>query len=187
MEGMNMKRLTLKALLLAAIATTPLLAHADHDRFDRRDRFDLGQLSWRMGPDHGRGHEIYFRYPGDRDWLRAPGAAVDVGDGWVIGVDRHSGGYGIYRWSGRDWQRMPGAAVDIGGSYQSPWVVNDRGERYHWTGYDWRRDASYGRRDDDRGRNNRGRDDNDWRNSYRDGDHNDRRDDRDERGGWDKR
>jgi len=173
-----MKKLALQIVLLAAAATQPLLAHADHERYDSRSRFNISQLSWRMGPDYGRGHEIYFRYPGDRDWRRAPGAAVDVGDGWVIGTDRRSGGFGIYRWSGNDWQRMPGAAVDIGGSYDNPWVVNDRGLRFHWTGYEWRADNNFSRRDerrderrddwrDERDRNNRGRDDNDWRNSWR--------------------
>ena len=29
---------------------------------------------------------------------------------------------------------MPGTAVEIGGSYRQPWVVNDRGIRFVWTG-----------------------------------------------------
>ena len=168
-----MKRLTLQALLLATLVSQPLLALADHDDDDRRPR-NTGALDWRLGADLGyRRNEIYYRYPGERRWVRAPGSAVDVGDGWVIGTDRRNGGYGIYRWNGRDWQRMPGAAVEIGGSFQSPWVVNDRGERFRWAGNEWRQEAGYGPRDrDDRRRNerdDRSRDNDDWRNSYRDG------------------
>lgn len=172
-----MKRLTIQALLLATLAAQPMLAQADHDRFDRNDRFDISALQWRLGPDYGRGHEILFRAPGERRWQRAPGAAVDVGDGWVIGTDRRSGGFGIYRWNGRDWQRMPGAAVEIGGSYREPWVVNDRGERFQWSGSNWRQVRGIGRRDQ--------RDRNDYRQSFRDddrGDWQDRDDYRGERG-----
>lgn len=160
-----MKTLTLRALLLATLATQPLLALADHNDDDRRSR-TTGGLDWRLGADLGfRGNDIYYRYPGERRWLRAPGSAVDVGDGWVIGTDRRNGGYGIYRWNGRDWQRMPGAAVEIGGSFQSPWVVNDRGERFRWAGNEWRQEAGFGSRDRD---NRRSNDRDDWRNSYRD-------------------
>lgn len=82
-------------------------------------------------------YEIY-RWTGN-GWQRVRGSAIDVADGWVIGTDRRSGGYGIYRWNGRQFQRMPGAAVEIGGSYEQPWVINDRGERLEWTGRDWRK------------------------------------------------
>ncbi len=157
-----MNKLTIKLLRLATLAAQPLLAQADHERFDRNDRYDSSALQWRLGPDYGRGHEIYFRYPGERRWQRAPGAAVDVGDGWVIGTDRRSGGFGIYRWSGRDWQRMPGAAVEIGGSYHSPWVVNDRGERFEWNGRQWRAIRSFSRR------NERNRERDDYRRSFDD-------------------
>ncbi|MES2605905.1 MAG: hypothetical protein V4603_13290 [Pseudomonadota bacterium] len=152
-----MKRLILKALVLATLVSQPLLAQAQ-DRYDRRS-YDISELAWRSGPDRGRGHEIYFRYPGNRDWVRAPGAAFDVGDGWVLGTDRRNGGYGIYRWNGRDWQRMPGAAIDIGGSFRNPWVVNDRGERFHWSGSSWRQDSSYRRNGNNNGWNDNRRDD----------------------------
>lgn len=159
-----MKKYLLQALLLAGCAGLPLLATADHDDRDDR-RWSGSSIEWRDGP----GTNIYFRYPGDHDWRRAPGSAHDVGDGWVIGTDRRNGGYGIYRWSGNGWQRMPGAAVEIGGSYNNPWVINDRGERFAWTGYEWReelRDRNYRR-------------DNDW---DRDDRYDDRRDNRNDRG-----
>jgi hypothetical protein len=171
-----MTSLTLKALLLATLVAQPLMALADHDEDYRRGR-GADELQWRLGAELGYGgNSIYFRYPGERHWLRAPGSAIDVGEGWVIGTDRHSGGYGIYRWNGRDWQRMPGAAVEIGGSFQSPWVVNDRGERFRWAGNRWQQEAVVGFRNRDertsnehRG-NERSRDYDDWDNSYRDRD-----------------
>ncbi|HEY0961143.1 MAG TPA: hypothetical protein VGE69_02180 [Pseudomonadales bacterium] len=149
-----MKHLLLPAFLLAALLLPGLVAA------------DGNGVEWRRGG----GYDIYYRSPG-HDWRRAPGSAVDVGDGWVIGTDRRHGGFSIYRWDGRRWHRMPGAGVRIGGSYHNPWVVNDRGERFSWTGYGWREERNAGRRDNDdrherdRGRNddwNRGRDDNDW-------------------------
>ena len=71
------------------------------------------------------------------DWDRLPGSAIAISDGWVIGTKREHGGYGIYRWNGRRWEQAPGGAVEIGGSYNRPWVINDRGERFVWNGYDW--------------------------------------------------
>ncbi len=151
--------------LLAALVTLPLAATAQRNN----------DLQWRLGSDHrGSGYQIYYRYGRD-DWRRAPGSAIDMGDGWVIGTDRRNGGYGVYRWTGYSWQRMPGAGVEIGGSFLNPWIINDRGERFHWTGVGWREDRSY------RGRDNRGRrNDDSW-----DRDRNDR-DDRDDRGDWDR-
>ncbi len=157
-----MKRLLLPALLLAGLALQPSLAAADNNG-----------LEWRRG----NGYDIWYRYPGEHNWRRAPGSARDVSDGWVIGTARKRGGYAIYRWDGRKWHEMPGAAVSIGGGYYNPWVVNDRGERFSWNGYTWvqepnfrpRNDRHDDRRDDhgrnDRDRNDRGdrgRDDNDW-------------------------
>jgi hypothetical protein len=163
-------KLVLQLSLLAALAVQPLVAHADRDD-DRRHWSANDSIDWRLGD---RGTDIYYRYPGDRQWRRAPGSAHDVGDGWVIGTDRRDGGYAIYRWTGNDWQRMPGAAVEIGGSYQRPWVINDEGERFAWTGHEWREEQNY-RRWNDRGRNDRGNDrrdrrddDRNHRNSWRD-------------------
>ena len=81
-----------------------------------RDRFGGGQ--WRLD-----GHnQIFLRT--DRGWQRVQGSAIAIADGWVIGTDRRDGGYGIYRWR--------------------PWVINNRGERFEWTGRDWREVRSYG-------------------------------------------
>lgn len=85
-------------------------------------------------------NEIY-RWRG-RGWQRVRGTAVDISDGWAIGTDRRPGGFGIYRFDGREFRRMPGAAVEIGGSYEHPWVINDRGEYFEWNGRDWRQRRS---------------------------------------------
>lgn len=170
-----MKHLLLPAFLLAALLL-PGLAAADGSG-----------LEWR----HGGGYDIYYRTPG-HSWRRAPGSAVDVGDGWVIGTDRRHGGFSIYRWDGYRWHRMPGAGVRIGGSYHNPWVVNDRGERFSWTGYGWREERNADRSHDDRhdrdhrndgwnrgrddGHWNRGRNDNDWNRGRNDNDWNRGRD-----------
>lgn len=142
----------MKHLLLPAFLATALLLPAFASA-------DPHGLEWRRGS----GYDIWYRSPGS-NWRRAPGTAIDVADGWVIGTDRRSGGYSIYRWDGHRWHRMPGAGVRIGGSYYNPWVVNDRGERFTWTGYGWREEPNFGRRDDRRNdrHDNRGRHDNDW-------------------------
>jgi hypothetical protein len=154
-----MHKTTLSLLLLTSLTLQPLVAVADHDEQNRRNWADSNALEWRLGSGRRDGHTIFYREAGARQWYRAPGAAVAVGDGWVLGTDRRNGGYGIYRWNGDDWQRMPGAAVDIGGSFHSPWVINDRGQHYRWTGDDWRLESHYRRhedvgerRDEDRGR-----------------------------------
>lgn len=133
---------TLLSTIPQAIADQPRERWGNDDRRDERreDRRDdrryesrgEGRSEWRLG-DH---NQIYLRT--DRGWRRVQGSAIDVGDGWVIGTDRRGGGYGIYRWNGRSFDRMPGGAVEIGGSYERPWVINNRGERFEWTGRDWR-------------------------------------------------
>lgn len=140
-----------------------------------RDRSGGGE--WRLG-NH---NQIFHRT--DRGWQRVQGSAIDVGDGWVIGTDRRNGGFGIYRWNGRRFDRMPGGAVEVGGSYERPWVVNNRGERFEWTGRDWREVRSFG--------SGRGDYRDDYRNDRRDEHRDDRRynrsdDDRDDRRrpGW---
>lgn len=162
-----MKHLLLSVFLLAA-ALLPGLAAADGSG-----------LEWRRGG----GYDIYYRAPG-HSWRRAPGSAVDVGDGWVIGTERRHGGFSIYRWDGHRWHRMPGAGVRIGGSYHAPWVVNDRGERFTWAGHGWREDRNAGRHGHE-DRHDRRRDDNDWNRGYngrdRDGHDFGRRDDDRER------
>ena len=91
---------------------------------------------WRLGERVRDGYAIYHR------GRRVPGAGIEIGDGWVIGTKRESGGFAIYRWNGRGWDQAPGGAVRIGGTYRQPWVINNRGQRYIWNGYDW--DADYG-------------------------------------------
>ena len=172
-----MKKLLIP-ILLAGLALHPALASADPQG-----------LEWRAG----NRSDIWYRYSGEQNWRRAPGSAREVADGWVIGTDRRNGGYSIYRWDGHKWHRMPGSGVRIGGGYYNPWVVNDRGERFSWTGSAWRQEPNLDRRDGNRGRDdndgnrgrdndrdNRGRDDNDW-NRGRDGDRDNGRDN-DDRG-----
>jgi hypothetical protein len=132
-----MKGSLLTTLLLIGFLAVPLAAQADHS-----DACNLRGPSSHEGCwMKGGGYDILL-WDGS-DWRRAPGTATDVGNGWVIGTDRRDGGYGIYRWTGRGWQRAPGAAVRIGGSYERPWVVNNRGERFTWNGYDWSAERRY--------------------------------------------
>jgi hypothetical protein len=170
-----MKTLTTKILLLLCLATASGLAGADNLLDARRGFQTVVSVEWQLGDFRGsnRGYEILYRDSGRGRWRSAPGYAMAIGDGWVLGTDRHRGGYGIYRWSGRGWTRMPGSAVRIGGSYQQPWVINDLGIRFIWNGNDWREDR------DNRDRESRGYrrddhwdrdDDHDWRD--RDNDHN---------------
>ncbi len=134
-------------LLGRALLMTLLLLTASHALADHSD--------WRLG-EHNR---IYQRT--EDGWRRTPGSAIDVGDGWVIGTDRRSGGYGIYRWNGYIFERVAGGAVEIGGSYEYPWVINNLGERFEWSGRDWLKvqgaDSHRGKRHDDREDNYRRR------------------------------
>ena len=59
-------------------------------------------------------------------------------EGWRLGGAYRGGGYEIWRWYRGDWRRMPGRGVQLGGNPRSPWVINSQGERYKWTGRDWR-------------------------------------------------
>ena len=118
------------ASALLVLALIPAPAQADDRGF--RDRGNSG--AWRLGERHRDGYAIY------RGGYRVPGSAIAVADGWVLGSKRESGGFAIYRWNGRDWDQAPGGAVEIGGSYRRPWVINNRGQRFTWNGYDWNRD-----------------------------------------------
>lgn len=75
----------------------------------------------------------------DRYGRGGPGffGAANV-EGWRLGGAYRNGGYEIWRWYRGDWRRMPGRGVQLGGSSRSPWVINSEGERYQWTGRDWR-------------------------------------------------
>ena len=165
-----MMKTTLTLMTMVVLSLTAAGAHADS-----RD-------GWRLGERVRDGYAIY-RHDG-RGWYRVPGSAIDLADGWALGSKRESGGYAIYRWNGHGWDQAPGGAMRIGGSYHRPWVVNNRGQRYVWNGYDWRpdyvfrpsRDSRYdsgfrpdrGYRDRDRGRRDRWRD---WRGHDRDRSH----------------
>lgn len=119
---------------------------------ERNPRFEGARGDgWRLGERVRDGYAIYHR------GYRVPGAAIAIADGWVLGTKRESGGYAIYRWNGHSWDQAPGGAVKIGGTYRRPWVINNRGQRYIWNGYDWdvdfraSRSNSFGRdRDRDR-------------------------------------
>lgn len=137
-----MQQLIFKVLLLTSLITLSAAASADNLRHCEDLRHGSQAGCWRQGTSHHDRFNIYYRQ--GNHWRQAPGAATDVGNGWVIGTDRRKGGYGIYRWTGYGWRRAPGAAVEIGGPYERPWVINDRNERFVWNGRDW--DRVYGRR-----------------------------------------
>jgi hypothetical protein len=58
--------------------------------------------------------------------------------GWRLGGAYRTGGYEIWHRYRGDWRRMPGRGVQLGGNPRNPWVINSQGERYQWTGRDWR-------------------------------------------------
>lgn len=128
---LNKRLLMLLAGVLAFASMTVAADDFGRRGFDSHD-------GWRLGEPVRGGYAIY-RQTG-RGWYRVPGAGIAIADGWVLGSGRESGGYGIYRWNGHGWDQAPGGAVRIGGSYQRPWVVNNRGQRFVWNGYDWRPD-----------------------------------------------
>lgn len=170
---MKITTLGLVAATFFLFATGSVLA----DDRDHRDRHVIAAGAadgWRLGERTRGGFAIYRR--AGRGWYRVPGAAVDIADGWVLGTKRESGGYAIYRWNGRGWDQAPGGAVQIGGSYRRPWVVNNRGQRFTWNGYDWDADYGYQRAFNGRHDNNRYDDVYDWRRGYLGGQRNDRRD-----------
>ncbi len=79
---------------------------------------------------------------GDR-WSILDGSARDIavgadGSAWVIGTNRVTGGYGIYRRVGDSWSSVDGGAsriaVDPAGN---PWVVNDAGSIYQRVSGQW--------------------------------------------------
>ncbi|MEX2470011.1 MAG: hypothetical protein WD396_09665 [Pseudohongiellaceae bacterium] len=133
-----MKTTTLTLMTMALLLLGATSAHAD----DRDGRYIRGDSDgWRLGERVRDGYAIYRR--SGRGWYRVPGSAIDLADGWALGSRRESGGYAIYRWNGRGWDQAPGGAVEIGGSYRRPWVINNRGQRYLWNGYEWRPDYGF--------------------------------------------
>lgn len=148
LRNLGTNSILVMALLLLAVSQA--MADEPRDRaFNSSFVRDSGNNAWRLG-EH---NQIYHRT--DRGWRRVQGSAIDVADGWVIGTDRRSGGYGVYRWNGYRFERMPGGGVEIGGTYEHPWVINNRGERFEWNGRDWREVRAYGRIDGDRHEENR--------------------------------
>ena len=71
-------------------------------------------------------------------WQTMPGKGTDIAIGrngmvWLIGTDKHPGGYGIYRWTGGNWESVEGAGVRIAVDGNGlPWVVNDNGEIFKY-------------------------------------------------------
>lgn len=155
-----MTKLRIRALLMLGLIAVAFSANANDRGY--RAGFETGNGGgWRLGEHRGGGYAIYYQ------GHRMPGEALDVADGWVIGTDRRAGGFGIYRWNGRRWNRVSGGAVRIGGSYDRPWVINDRNRKYVWNGRGWnevRHTGGYGFNRDHRDRG--------YRNSF------DRHDDR---------
>lgn len=149
-------RIRTVALLVTAIflcGSSAALAD-DRDYRGRGDHVRDGD-GWRLGERTRDGYAIYRR--SGRSWYRVPGSGIDIADGWVLGSKRERGGYAIYRWNGRGWDQAPGGAVEIGGSYRRPWVVNNRGQRFTWNGYDWEASYGYGHERGDRRRYDRDR------------------------------
>ena len=120
----------MKTTILGLAATAVLLLTATTAHANDRGFRDNGNAAWRLGERNRDGYSIYRRQGGN--WYRVPGSGIAVGDGWVLGNKRENGGYAIYRWNGHDWDQAPGGAVEIGGTYNRPWVINDRGQRFNW-------------------------------------------------------
>ena len=165
----NCRSIKDSVIRIAMVLSIVLMAASTAQADGSRDRSFGGE--WRLG-NH---NQIFQRT--EHGWRRVQGSAIAIADGWVIGTDRRNGGYGIYRWNGRRFDRMPGGAVQIGGSYEHPWVINNRGERFDWTGRDWRevRNFRSQRSEGDYDRRYNRDDDHDYR---RDNDDNSHRDNR---------
>ncbi|MDP1613754.1 MAG: hypothetical protein Q8M11_22055 [Sulfuritalea sp.] len=77
-----------------------------------------------------------------KTWSLLPGSAVDVAASanalWVIGTNPVPGGYGLHRWDGKSFVAASGGAVRIDLDPQgNPWVVNNAGKAFRWTGTAW--------------------------------------------------
>lgn len=125
-----MKKRLITLITLFSMTTGLPAVQAD----DRIYRYSDAPANWRLGERVRDGFAIY------RNGYRVPGSAIALADGWALGGARESGGFAIFRWNGRHWDQAPGGAVEIGGTYQRPWVINNRGQRYVWDGYDWDQD-----------------------------------------------
>ena len=76
-------------------------------------------------------------------WKRMPGLAKDIATGadgsiWSVGVNRVTGGFGIWKFKGNNW-------ISVGGGGESlaiapdgfPWLVNSRKQIYHIVNGAW--------------------------------------------------
>jgi len=75
-------------------------------------------------------------------WQNVPGAANDIavatdGTAWVIGTNTVPGGFGIYKSSPKPWSPVPGGATRVAVEGTVPWVINDRGQIFRWSGSGW--------------------------------------------------
>jgi hypothetical protein len=78
-------------------------------------------------------------------FARFPGAATDIAVGadgtvWCIGIQSVGGGYNIryFDKSKQSWVTIPGGAVRIAVLPNGlPWVVNNGGNIYRWSGSSW--------------------------------------------------
>ena len=86
----------------------------------------------------------WFAAPANVVFTMRPGFATDIAVGangsvWVVGANRVTGGYGIYRWNGAGWVPQSGRAatiaVDPTGSH--PWVTNSAHQIWNWNGTAW--------------------------------------------------
>jgi hypothetical protein len=104
------------------------------DRDDAADA-DSGEASSPTGPPL-----VWSTIPTPRG-----GSVRSIGSGWAVGSDPvGNGDFGIYRWvpsqnfAHGSWTEVPGGAqtisVDLNGT---PWIVNQAGQVWKWTGSNW--------------------------------------------------
>jgi len=102
-----------------------------------------------VGPGQGNAYVVnqggnIYNFRNNR-WRRLPGKAKDVGVGadntlWVIGSNKESGGYGIYKFnhSTNKWKKIPGSAVRIDVDKNgNAWVTNNKKQIYAHNGKKW--------------------------------------------------
>lgn len=80
--------------------------------------------------------------PAPAVWTQLQGQAIDVGASanalWVIGTNPVPGGFGLHRWDGKSFVPASGGAVRIDlDPNGNPWVVNDGGKVFRWSGSSW--------------------------------------------------
>jgi hypothetical protein len=84
-----------------------------------------------------------FRLQSNGAWLQAPGGGLDIASGpdfslWLIGLDRETGGHGVWQFTGSGWSFAGGAGERIAvGPDGLPWIVNNAGQIWHLTPGGW--------------------------------------------------